>query len=164
MAIIGGNLNDIAASASRLDDSALMALQTQEQTKGAGGVLQDAVTDATQQLITQFQEIASSMVGDIEQSHRVLAGADWNGQSQRNAIAIKEQLKAEVGRVLDEATLAFQAEQRAFNGRAAELMAQIDGSFGQVMKQVDVQYRDLATAAKTMRDNLEAADQTIRMG
>ncbi len=164
MAIISGNLDQITESAKRLVQSADKALDTTKDSTNAGDELAVAIKTSTDALMTRFNQIALDLKEDIAASHRQLEATDWQGQSRDNAIAIKQELEGQVGTVLEQAATALGAEQTAFVDRAQALVDEISGSFGNVMNQVNERYGELATAADQMRTNLEAADQTIKVG
>ena len=160
---IGGNLQSIADSASRLDASAAMAVTTATRTKGAADALEAAVTAALNDLVRSFGSIADGMNDEISSSHRSLLGADWQGASRDNALVIKEQLQGQVQGVLHSATDRLEAERNAFVTRASALVASVETDFKRVMHEVDSEYSNLARASRKTMDNLAAADQTISM-
>ncbi len=161
---IGGNLESIEQVATRLDASGTKALATSSASDSAAETLMVAVDDAMAELVRRFGEVASELTDDITQAHSQLEGTDWQGTSRENAIAIKADLQSQVNRVLGSATESLNAEKDAFHARAEALVAGVRQEFGAVMSNVDVEYRNLALASRKTRDNLMAADQTIRMG
>ena len=163
-AFIGGNLQAIEDSAKRLDASGAMAMTTSTSTATAAEVLSAAISDAMSTLLRQFEEIAGTLTDDINASHSQLVGADWQGASRDNAIAIKESLQGQVSSVLQSASANLSSEQAAFVSRANNLVASVNTEFGRVMTQVDVEYASLAAASRKTVENLAAADQTILMG
>ncbi|MFT7476689.1 MAG: hypothetical protein ACI81L_003649 [Verrucomicrobiales bacterium] len=163
-AFIGGNLQSISESASRLDASGAMAITTATRTKGAADSLEAAVTAALNDLVRSFGSIADGMSEEIASSHRSLVGADWQGASRDNAVAIKEHLQGQVRSVLGSATDRLEAERNAFVARASELVASVETDFKRVMHDVDAEYSNLARASRRTMENLAAADQTIAIG
>lgn len=164
MSFIGGNLQDIESSAARLVDSGAMAVATGADTHGAAVVLADAVDQAMTQLVSRFEGIAESLSAEITQSHAVLAGSDWQGQSRENAIVMKEELLAQVNAVLGSATASLSSEKATFIARSQALVESVQSDFQRVMNDVDMRYAGLAEATRRTRENLELADQTIRVG
>lgn len=163
MSFIGGNLSDIEASAARLAESGSMAVASGTDTRAAAVALSEAVDDAMTALVTRFEAIAESLSADIAQSHSVLVGSDWQGQSRENALAIKEQLQGQVNGVLGTATTNLAGEKAAFISRANVLVESVQSDFQRVMVEIDNEYNALAAASRRTRENLEMADQTIRM-
>lgn len=164
MSFIGGNLQDIEASAARLVDSGAMAVSSGADTHGAALVLADAVDQAMSQLVARFEGIADSLSAEIAQSHAVLAGSNWQGKSRENAVIMKEELLAQVNAVLGSATANLSSEKATFIARSQSLVEAVQTDFQRVMSDVDAQYAGLADAARRTRENLELADQTIRFG
>ena len=115
------------------------------------------------ELVQRFSAVAEELTGDIAQSHRMLEGTDWQGTSRENALAMKAELQSQVDRVLVSATESLAMERDAFHLRADALVASVRNEFGGVMANVQVEYGALAAAARTTRENLLAADQTIRL-
>lgn len=164
MAFIGGNLQDIEASAARLTDSGALAVSSASQTQQAAVVLAGAVDEAVTHLVAQFEGIAATLAADITQSHAVLAGSDWHGQSRENALVMKEELLAQVHAVLAAATENLAAEKAAFVARSEALLDAVQTDFQRVMNEVDARYSNLAAASRRTRDNLALADQSITIG
>lgn len=163
MSFIGGNLTDIETSAARMAQSGSMAVSSGSDTRAAAVALSEAVDDAMTALMSRFEAIADSLSADIAQSHSVLAGSDWQGQSRENALAIKEQLQGQVNGVLATATTNLSGEKAAFVARAHALVDSVQTDFQRVMVEIDTEYSALAAASRRTRENLEIADQTIRM-
>lgn len=164
MGFIGGNLEDIEASAARLVDSGGMAVTTGTDTHAAALQLFDAIDQAMSSLVSRFEMLAETLTSDIAQSHATLAGSDWQGQSRENALAIKENLQGQVTRVLGDATTSLASEKSTFVARAQALVDSVQTDFQRVMNEVEVEYAGLADASRRTRDNLALADQTIMMG
>ncbi len=164
MGFIGGNLDDIEASAARLIDSGGMAVTTGADTHAAAIQLFDAIDQAMSSLVSRFEMLADTLAADIAQSHATLVGSDWQGQSRENALAIKENLQGQVTRVLGDATSSLASEKATFVTRAQALVDSVQTDFLRVMNEVDVEYATLADASRRTRDNLAMADQTIMMG
>ena len=163
-AFIGGNLASIESAAARLVDSGTEAVGTGEKTKAAAVELNDAVEAAMSSLLKRFEGVSADLTNDISAAHRQLQDSDWQGASRDNALAIKADLESQVRGVLEQATLSLQEEQRMFTMRSSALVAGIQDQFVAVMGNVNEEYDRLATASRTTLQNLEAADQTIRMG
>ncbi len=163
-AFIGGNLDSIEQAASRLDQTASKALDTSAQTDAAAERLLAAIDDAMATLLARFNDVAGEMTSEISQSHAQLEGSDWQGTSRENALAIKNELQGQVNSILESATTSLQTERDGFHNRAEALVASVRQDFGAVMTNVDAEYQNLALASRRTRDNLLAADQTIRMG
>jgi len=163
-AFIGGNLEAIGASATRLEQSGAAAMESGNSTGTAAAALETAITEAMDRLIRTFEQIAGDLELDIAASHEQLETTDWQGASRDNALAIKTQLEGQVKTVLGTATSNLTAEQTAFNTRGRELVESINGEFKDVMARVDEEYAGLAAASRKTRDNLMAADATITMG
>lgn len=163
-AFIGGNLDAIAASADRIDKSAAMAITTGESTASAADLLQTAVNDAMADLIKKFDVIAGDLNEDITTAHGQLVDADWKGASRDNAVAIKQQLQTQVTTVLGNATTNLGLERDAFNQRASAIVDSVNKEFKTVMTQIDTEFSSLAKASRQTRENLLAADGTIKMG
>ncbi len=163
-AFIGGNLDAIAESAGRMDQSAALAVTTGEQTKSAAETLQGAIEQAMGELVSKFNGIADEMRQDINTTHTQLMNTDWKGSSRDNAVAIKEQLQTQVNTVLNNATTTLDNEKRAFNDRATAIVESVNSEFKTVMNNVDAEYKNLANASRQTRENLLAADATIKMG
>lgn len=163
-AFIGGNLDSIEQVATRLDASAAKALDTSSASDSAAERLMVAIDEAMTELVNRFGDVAGELTSDISQSHSQLEGTDWQGTSRENAVAIKADLQSQVNRVLETATTSLNAERDAFHARAEALVLSVRQEFGTVMTNVDAEYRNLALASRKTRDNLMAADETIRMG
>ena len=163
-AFIGGNLDAMSQAATRLTASGDKAIATTASTETAAVALNEAIETAMGELIRKFNDIAEELRIDINEAHTQLSNADWQGASRENALQIKSDLLGQVNTVLTNATGSLEAEQSAFVGRATDLLAQVKTEFGGVMTQVQGQYAALADASEKTRANLEAADQTIRMG
>ncbi len=164
MGFIGGNLEDIEASAARLIDSGEVAVTTGADTHAAALQLFDAIDEAMGNLVSRFEMLADTLATDIAQSHAVLAGSDWRGQSRENALAIKENLQGQVTRVLGDATSSLATEKATFVSRAQVLVDSVQTDFQRVMNEVEIEYSTLADASRRTRENLAIADQTILMG
>lgn len=164
MAIVGGNLADIAENVARLRETGASAVTSGESTKGAVDALQEAITSSTAQLMSRFESIAGDLKGQINTAARQLEAADWQGNSREQALAIKGNLAGQVDRVLATATSSLEADSTAFRARADALVSDIETQFRRVMIEVETQYVQLSQAAETTRSRFEAADQTIRMG
>lgn len=163
-AFIGGNLDAIAQSADRIDTSAALAVTTGTETSSAAEMLQTAVNEAMGDLMKKFDLIAGELSKDINATHTQLVSADWKGASRDNAVAIKEQLQGQVNTVLGNATTNLGLERDAFNTRAGAIVDSVNQEFKSVMSQIDVEYTNLAQASRQTRENLLAADATIKMG
>ena len=161
---IGGNLDSIAQVATRLDASGAKALETSGATDTAAQTLTGAVDDAMKQLVSRFSDIAAELNADILQSHNELSNSDRQGTSRDNAVQIKADLQTQVSGVLESATTSLNQERDAFNLRAQALLDNVQQEFGKVMTNVDAEYQNLAGASRQTRENLLAADQTIRLG
>lgn len=164
MSFIGGNLADIETSAARLTQSGSAALTSGADTSSAAVVLSEVIDEAMNALVARFETIAETLSGDIAQSHSVLVSSDWQGRSRENALAIKEQLQGQVNGVLATATTNLAAEKAAFTSRAQALVDSVHTDFQRVMVEIEAEYSALAAASRRTRENLEMADQTIRMG
>lgn len=164
MGFIGGNLEDIEASAARLVNSGGLAATSGAETHTAAVQLFEAIDQAMNGLVSRFETIAETLSGDIAQSHATLAGSDWQGQSRENALLIKESLQGQVARVLGDATAALVSEKATFVARAQALADSVQTDFQRLMNEVEVEYSSLADASRRTRDNLAIADQTIMMG
>lgn len=162
MSFIGGNLQDIEISAARLVDSGAMAVSSGADTHGAAIALAEAVDQAMSQLVARFEGIAESLSAEIAQSHAVLAGSNWQGQSRENAVVMKEELLTQVNAVLGSATASLSNEKATFIARSQALVDSVQSDFQRVMADVETQYSGLAEATLRTRENLELADQTIR--
>lgn len=162
-AFIGGNLASIESAAARLVDSGAEAVSTGERTKEAAVELNEAVEAAMASLLSRFEGVSSELTNDISAAHRQLEDSDWQGASRDNALAIKTDLESQVRTVLEQATVSLQEEQRLFTMRSSALVTGIQDQFVSVMANVNDEYDRLATASRTTLQNLEAADQTIRM-
>lgn len=162
-AFIGGNLDSIETVAQRFDTSGEKAIETSAQSDAAAEQLMATIDTAMNELVQRFGLVADELNTDIQQSHQMLEGADWQGTSRENAVAIKLELQSQVNAVLTSATESLTAERDAFHLRAESLVASVRQDFGNVMRNVDGEYRDLALASRATRENLLAADQTIRM-
>lgn len=160
---IGGNLDSIEQAASRLDQTASKALDTSSQSDAAAEQLLGAIDEAMNTLLTRFKTVADELSAEISQSHAELEGSDWQGTSRENALAIKHELQAQVNTILETATAEFQAERDGFHVRAETLVSNVREGFGTVMRNVDAEYHNLAMASRRTRENLLAADQTIRV-
>lgn len=163
-AFIGGNLESIERAASRLDQTASKAIDTGRQSDAAAEQLFGAIEEAMATLLARFEGVAGELTTEITQSHAELEGSDWQGTSRDNAVAIKNELQGQVTSILESATTNLQAEREAFRTRAQLLLESVHNEFGQVMANVDAEYQGLALASRRTRENLLAADQTIRMG
>lgn len=161
MSFIGGNLDDIEASAARLIDSGASAVATGHETHSAAVVLAQAIDEAMTTLLARFESVADGLTNDIASAHSVLAGSDWQGQSRENALVIKEQLQGRVNGVLASASSNLAVEKGTFMTRAQALVDAIQADFQRVMTDVDGEYGSLAAASRRTRDNLALADQTI---
>ncbi len=164
MGFIGGNLEDIEASAVRLASSGGLAATTGAETHTAAIQLFEAIDNAMNGLVLRFETIADTLTGDIAQSHATLAASDWHGQSRENALVIKESLQAQVTRVLADATVGLEAEKATYVARAQALVDSVQTDFQRLMNEVEVEYSGLAAASRRTRDNLAFADQTIMTG
>ncbi|MGI9605056.1 MAG: hypothetical protein ACR2P0_02840 [Acidimicrobiales bacterium] len=162
MAIVGGNLADIDASAVRLQEAGASALGTGDHTRTAVATLHDAIGSATTEMLRRFDSIASDLHDQIQRAEAQLQSSDWHGNAKEQAITIKAELSGRVTSVLGSATAAFQSESAAFSARSEALLAEIDGQFRSVMAAIDAEYGRLAQAAQATRQNFEYADQTIR--
>lgn len=163
-AFIGGNLESLGQVATRLQESGNKALQTTDGAQAAAQRLTEAIEASMGELLNQFNTVASDLTADISQAHEQLRAADWQGASYENAVAIKGDLQSQVERVLADATASMEAEKVAFVGRAEALVERVQVQFGSVMTNVQGEYSALADASTRTMQNLEAADQTIRLG
>lgn len=163
-AFIGGNLDSLSQVATRLHESGDKAIATKDGAQLAAQRLTEAIETSMAELLTQFNNVATDLTADISDAHRQLQAADWQGASYENAVTIKSELQAQVERVLGDATASFEAEKDAFNGRANDLVDRVQQQFGAVMGNVQAEYAALANASTRTMENLEAADQTIRLG
>lgn len=162
-AFIGGNLDSIEQAARRLDQTANKALDTSAQSDVAAEQLLTSIDEAMAVLLRRFEAIAGDLSTEITQSHAELEGSDWQGTSRENAVAIKNDLQAQVSTILENATTSLQAERDGFHARADALVTHVRHEFGTVMRNVDTEYQSLAEASRRTRENLLAADQTIRL-
>ena len=160
---IGGNLEDIEASAGRLVESGALAASTGSDTHAAAMVLSESIDEAMSRLVSTFEGIAETLTTDIARSHSVLAASDWQGQSRENALVLKERLQGQVNAVLASATANLSMEKTTFVGRAQALVDNVQSEFQRVMTDIDTEYAQLAAASRRTRDNLALADQTILM-
>lgn len=163
-AFIGGNLESIERAAMRLDNTATKALDTGAQSNAAAEQLLTQVDDAMTTLLSRFTDVAGELTTEISQSHAELEGSDWQGTSRENALAIKNELQAQVNTILESAAVNLQAERDGFHARAEALLASVQRDFGSVMVNVETEYQNLALASRRTRENLLAADQTINIG
>ena len=163
MGFIGGNLEDLEASAGRLVESGALAVVTGSDTHAAAMVLSEAIDEAMSRLVSTFEGIAEALTTDIAGSHSVLASSDWQGQSRENALVLKERLQGQVNAVLTTATANLSMEKTTFITRAQALVDNIQTEFQRVMNEIDGEYTQLAAASRRTRDNLALADQTILM-
>ncbi len=164
MGIVGGNLAEIGANEGSLKATGGMAVTTGSETGSAAVSLEAAVTKATGDLVTRFEQLAADMNAEIKRASMQLQGTDWKGNSREQAIAIEANLKGKVANVLATSTAALNDEKRAFCDRAGALVSEVNDRFNKVMADIDREYDALANAAKQTMQNFEAADQTIRMG
>lgn len=161
--VIGGNLAEIEAAATRMSKSGDAAITTGEQTKMAADNLETAITQAMSDLTKRFNDIGVELRADIAASHKQLQTTNWTGDSQKAAATIKADLEAKVGKVIDGAEESFRLEETAFKDRAGALVAGVEDQFKKVMVEVQTQYGDLAEASRRTAENLAQADATIQM-
>lgn len=163
-AFIGGNLQAIEDSARKLVTTGQDAVASGDHTKTAADELESAVSTSTDALLQRFQTIAGELEQAINAAHQQLEGTDWQGQSREAALEIKASLKTQVGKVLSTASDTISSEKTAFVSRAGQLVSHVETQFKGVMRSVDEEYGKLAQAARDTKANLEAADQTIKVG
>lgn len=163
MAIIGGNLADIEVAAGRLTESGQKAVASGESTKNATDQLAQAIEESMAQLLSRFTDIAAELKADVATSDERLHTAEWHGASRDAAVGIKQDLTSQINTVLSNATQNLEQFKSSLISQSSELVAHIDGDFRTVMTQVDEQYASLAVAARRTAENLEIADQTIRI-
>lgn len=162
--VIGGNLEDIGNSATRIDASGTKAIDTSQDTKTAADEVETAITQTMDGLIKRFGEIAEALNDDIKDAHKQLEGTAWTGKSQEAALAIKTDLQGQVGTIMTNATTAFTDERNAMVLRSQALVDSVTTEFNNVMVEVNTKFGDLATAARLTATNLATADETIKVG
>ena len=160
---IGGNLSDLAGTTTDFNQTGTDTLEAHSVSASSSDQLVAEVTDVTTLLQTNFETMAEDLRGSITRAKNTAQGADWHGQSRENALAAEELLNGEVNQVLEGATTAVTALKDFLVARVTDFHADVTGDFQVIMNNIDAAYRDLATATQTFAENLDLADQTIKL-
>jgi len=161
---IGGRLEDIEGAATRLADTGVNVGKCGEHCKTASDEVKGAIDEAMGTLMTRFNDIAGEINTEIQAADTKLNTADWKGQSQVNAIAIKNELQTQINTVVEQATGTISTEKAAFEARTAEIATEVGLKFQNIMNDVNLRYSDLSKASNQTMLNLLEADKTISMG
>lgn len=160
---IGGNLADLQATTTDFNQTGEDTLTAHGTSATSAENLVAEVTDVTNLLQTNFETMADDLRASITRAKNTASGADWHGQSHDNALAAEEMLNGEVNQVLEGATTAVTALRDFLVARVTDFHADVTGDFQTIMNNIDLAYRDLATATQTFAENLDLADQTIKL-
>ena len=163
MSNISGNLADLATTTSGLNTTGDDTMTAHGASAQSADQLVGEVTDVTNLLQTNFETMAEDLRGSIRRSKDTMNSAEWTGQSRENAVAAEEMLNGQVDQVLEGATTSVTALKDFLVARVTDFHTDVTGDFQTIMSNIDAAYRDLATATNTFAENLDLADQTIKL-
>lgn len=163
MSDISGNLTDLAGTTTDFNQTGEDTMSAHGASAASADSLVAEVTDVTNLLQQNFDTMAEDLRGSITRAKSTMNSAAWTGQSRENAVAAEEMLNGEVDQVLEGATTSVTALRDFLVARVTDFHADVTGDFQTIMNNIDIAYRDLATATSTFADNLDLADQTIKL-
>ena len=114
MAVVGGNLADMASNVGRLREAGASAVASADETTMAVRVLDDSIRSATADVVARFEAIATELKAQISHASRQLHASDWQGRSREHALQIEATLSGHVDRVITTATGSLESEATAF--------------------------------------------------
>lgn len=161
---IGGDLDAIAASGGKLVDTGTEVLGCGEKIKGAATDLNTEITAAMTRVMGTFGTVSTELMDSIAAGKASLEGTTWGGNSAQVATDVEIELTAAVTKLDTEARERLQAEQNAFNERAALIMAEVGDAYHTLTGEIDGRYKALGNAAQTTAANFAEADKTITIG
>lgn len=160
---IGGNLSDLAVTTTDFSQTGADTITAHGESAAGAEQLVVEVTDVTTLLQTNFETMATGLRDSIGRAKTTVNSAAWTGQSRENALAAEEMLNGEVDQVLEGATTAVTALKDFLIARVTDFHADVTGDFQTIMNNIDLAYQDLASATSTFAENLDLADQTIKL-
>lgn len=160
---IGGNLSDLAGASGDFNQTGEDTLAAHSESATSADQLVAEVTDVTNLLQSNFETMAEGLRTSISRAKTTVNSAAWTGQSRENAVAAEEMLNTEVDQVLEGATTSVTALRDFLVARVTDFHTDVTGDFQTIMNNIDLAYRDLSTATQTFADNLDLADQTIKL-
>lgn len=161
---ISGNLEEMRASATKMEATATSATESGVKTHTATVELKADIEGAMTRVLNSFTAIGDDINGFVVDTQTQLVQAGWDGASREAATRLGADLQKQVSDLVGLTSDALTAEQTAFLGRADAVLAEIGDKFKALMDHAHTQYADLGNAVNTTAANFEEADRTISVG
>lgn len=160
---IGADHHDVDDTARTYDLAGALAAQTGQRS----ALVAEEVGLALAELEALLRDQVATIVEQLQlraRDHATTLGAtDWQGASKQQALAIDQELTAELDRVLADASQRVEAFCTSLRERTVGYRERVDADIRAAMAAADQRYVALADASRRYLADLQRADATIRL-
>ncbi len=163
MARVGGNLEDIDLGAVAASTAGSTVTEGGQQAQTAAQTLVAEVEDVVTTLTTNINTMADTVRTQVTTTQSTIEGGDVDGNSAMAARAAATELTGQVDTVVNAANDSVMQIRTYLMNEVTRFQSDVIGDLQAIMSNVDLAFQDLSAAQTRLRENLDLADQSIRM-
>lgn len=163
MARVGGNLEDIDVGAIAAAEAGSTMTEGGQQAQTAAQTLVAEVEDVVTTLSTNINTMADTVRTQVTTTQSTIEGGDVDGNSAAAARAAAAELTGQVDTVVNAANNSVVQIRSYLMNEVTRFQSDVIGDLQVIMSNVDLAFQDLSAAQTRLRENLDLADQSIRM-
>ncbi|MBA2498053.1 MAG: hypothetical protein H0V33_13355 [Acidimicrobiia bacterium] len=160
---VGGNLEDIDVSAIAATEAGSTVTEGGQQAQTAAQTLVAESEDVINTLSTNINTMADTVRTQVTTTQSTIEGGDVDGNSAMAARAAAAELTGQVDTVVNAANDSVTQIRTYLMNEVTRFQSDVIGDLQAIMSNVDLAFQDLSAAQTRLRENLDLADQSIRM-
>ncbi len=160
---VGGNLEDIDVSAIAATEAGSTVTEGGQQAQTAAQTLVAESEDVINTLSTNINTMADTVRTQVTTTQSTIEGGDVDGNSAMAARAAATELTGQVDTVVNAANDSVMQIRTYLMNEVTRFQSDVIGDLQAIMSNVDLAFQDLSAAQTRLRENLDLADQSIRM-
>ncbi len=160
---VGGNLEDIDVSAIAATEAGSTVTEGGQQAQTAAQTLVAESEDVINTLSTNINTMADTVRTQVTTTQSTIEGGDVDGNSAMAARAAAAELTGQVDTVVNAANDSVMQIRTYLMNEVTRFQSDVIGDLQAIMSNVDLAFQDLSAAQTRLRENLDLADQSIRM-